>query len=217
MRMQSVIQCGPYEKIGPVRLPLETGTCVEEFAAWYFGFPQARYTAWLKGDLVAADRPLVRLHSACIWGNLFRSCYCDCCWQLEAAKERIAREGVGLIIYAFDHHGKGVGLRNHFLVYAEGQRRGLELVVDAYTQLGFREDYRSYDDMVDILRHFGIQRLRLLTNNPRKSEALKRAGIEVERLPIVAPPSPYNREELSTKATKLGHLLNGWQQNGSTL
>jgi GTP cyclohydrolase II len=96
------------------------------------------------------------------------------------------------------------------LIYAEGQRRGLELVVDAYEQLGFREDYRNYDDIVEILRDFRVQHLRLLTNNPRKMDALDQAGMNIERVRLVAPTSPHNREELSVKATKLGHLLDGW-------
>ena len=114
-----------------------------------------------------------------------------------------------MIVYAFDDHGKGVGVRNHFLIYAEGQRRGFELVVDAYEQLGFQEDYRNYDDIVKILRDVGVDRLSLLTNSPRKIGALEKSGLDVERVPLIAPSNPHNRQELSVKASKLGHLLSG--------
>jgi len=95
------------------------------------------------------------------------------------------------------------------LIYAEGQRQGFELVVDAYEQFGFKEDYRNYDDIVKILKDVGIGRLSLLTNSPRKLDALEEAGFNVERMPLIAPTSAHNRQELSVKASKLGHLLNG--------
>jgi len=128
---------------------------------------------------------------------------------LEESKRLIAVANSGVIVYAFDDHGKGVGVRNHFLIYAEGQRRGFELVVDAYEQLGFQEDYRNYDDIVKILRDVGVDRLSLLTNSPRKIGALEKSGLDVERVPLIAPSNPHNRQELSVKASKLGHLLSG--------
>src|SRR5216683_7654080 len=103
MEIQSVKQYGVYEKIGPVRLPLEIGNKVEEFEAWYYGFPRGRYAAWIRGQLSEAANPLVRLQSSCIWGNLFGSCYCDCRWQMDESKRLIVEEGAGLIIYALDH------------------------------------------------------------------------------------------------------------------
>jgi len=209
MRIECIAECGEYEKIGPVVLPLSVGDEIEEFEAWYFGFPKARYAVWVKGDLKDSQRCLLRLQSACIWGNLFGSCYCDCRWQLEESKRLISQQGCGLIVYAFDDHGKGVGVRNHFLIYAEGQRQGFELVVDAYEQLGFQEDYRNYDDIVKILGDVGVDRLGLLTNSPRKIDALQRAGLDVERVPLIAPTNTHNRQELAVKASKLGHLLNG--------
>src|SRR4030095_6738264 len=148
------------------------------------------------------------IESICIWAHLFDSQFCDCDWQLGEAKRRIDEEGNGLIIFAFDQHGKAVGLRNHFIVYAEGQRRGHELVVDAYTSLGFDEDYRKdYRDIADILHHFGVKNIRLMSNNPKRIKLLKKTGIEIERVRIEAPLNSYNKPELTTKKNKLCHLL----------
>jgi GTP cyclohydrolase II len=91
---------------------------------------------------------------------------CDCEWQREESKRRVADSEYGLILFATEQHGKGVGQRNHFRIYSEGQRRGLELVVDAYRMLGFNEDYREYGGAAAILEARGIKSLKLLTNSP---------------------------------------------------
>ncbi|MBI5733703.1 MAG: hypothetical protein HY973_02035 [Candidatus Kerfeldbacteria bacterium] len=113
-----------------------------------------------------------------------------------------------MIVFAFDQHGKAVGLRNHFLVYSEGYRRKHEFVVDAYTSLGFDEDYRTnYADVADILKHFGVKRVRLMSNNPQRIKLLKQTDIQVRRTSLEMPLTAWNREELVTKKVKLGHLL----------
>lgn len=205
---RTVVQHGSYEVIGPVRLPLaiEDGSS-HFFSAHYFGFPTGQYTVLLLGDLTGLTWPLLRVQSRCIWGIEFGSQYCDCRWQLEEAKRRIVAEEKGVIIYCHDHSGKAVGLRNHHLVYAEGQRRKLELVVDAYESLGFQEDYRSYSDIGAILRHFRVPAVRVLTNSPRRIDYFRSAGFDVERVAIEEPLNPFLEEEYTAKLRKLGHLL----------
>ena len=202
---------GELEVIGPVHLQCSTqGEGVVEFEFHLFILPpQARYSVMMLGSpaSIGGDGPLVRISSACIWSHLFASQHCDCGFQLEMAKTLIAREGTGLVVYCHDQHGKGIGLRNHFLVYAEGQRRGRELVVDAYEQLGFKEDYRNYDDVARILRHLGVPKCRLLTNNPGRLRALEGKGIGVVRVPLAARMTPLNASELTVKRTRLGHLF----------
>jgi 3,4-dihydroxy 2-butanone 4-phosphate synthase/GTP cyclohydrolase II len=208
-QIKTVHQHGRYELIGPVNLPIKllTGK-LSNFNAWYFGFPGGRYAALVKGNPRAQKRPLVRFESVCIWSHLFNSQYCDCDWQLDEAKRLIDAEGHGIVIFAFDHHGKAVGLRNHFIVYAEGQRRGHELVVDAYRSLGFNEDYRTdYSDAADILKHFGVTRIRLLSNNPQRIKLIKQAGIDVKRVAHEMKLNENNRSELIAKKQKLGHPL----------
>ncbi|MBI3334922.1 MAG: hypothetical protein HY001_00280 [Candidatus Portnoybacteria bacterium] len=210
LEIKTVHQFGRYELIGPVKLPLKlsNGRVSKGFSIWYFAFPGGQYAALVRGNLKTVKKPLVRVESVCIWGHFFESQYCDCSWQLEEAKKRIDEEGEGLIIFAFEQHGKGVGLRNHFIVYAEGKRRGHEFVVDAYTSLGFDEDYRkNYSDAADILRHFGVKSIRLMSNNPNRIEFLRKAGIEIERAPLEIPLNRFVKEEMLTKKVKLGHLL----------
>lgn len=208
-KIKTVHQFGRYELIGPVKLPLRLSNGkVSEFTLWYFAFPGGQYTALVKGNPQAVKKPLVRVESICIWSQLFGSQYCDCDWQLDEAKRRIDDQGNGLIVFAFDQHGKYVGLRNHFIVYAEGQRRGHELVVDAYTSLGFDEDYRkNYADVADILRHFGVKSIRLMSNNPNRIELLEKAGIKIKPIPLEIPVNEYNEEEMVTKKVKLGHFV----------
>ena len=208
--IKTVHQFGRYELIGPVRIPLRllNGKVTAGFSIWYFEFPGGKYAALTMGNLKQAKQPLVRVESVCVWGHFFDSQYCDCDWQLQEAKRKIAEEGTGIIIFAFDQHGKSVGLRNHFLVYAEGYRRDHELVVDAYTSLGFDEDYRTnYADVRDILRHFGVKRVRLMSNNPQRIKLLRKQGISAKRVPHEMPLNEYNEEELVVKKRKLGHLL----------
>ncbi|MBI4155646.1 MAG: hypothetical protein HY507_00250 [Candidatus Zambryskibacteria bacterium] len=210
-KIKTVHQFGRYELIGPVKLPLKLSNNngkISEFTLWYFAFPGGQYAALVKGNPSKEKKPLVRVESVCIWAHLFGSQYCDCGWQLEEAKRRIDEEKNGLIIFAFEQHGKAVGLRNHFLVYAEGQRRKHELVVDAYTSLGFDEDYRKhYGDVADILCHFGLKDIRLMSNNPKRIALLKKAGIFVERVSHEVPLNTYNKTEMVSKKVKLGHLL----------
>ena len=112
-----------------------------------------------------------------------------------------------MIVFAFDHQGKSVGLENHYRVYTEGQRLGLELVVDAYKALGYPEDLRDYSDVVKILKEIGLAHIRLLTNSTTRLNVLRNAGVRVDHVPLEMPLTPYNQTELAVKKFRLGHTL----------
>jgi len=159
------------------------------------------------GDL-GGEPPLVRVHSQCLTGDVFHSLRCDCRAQLELALEQIAEQGRGLLIYEHKE-GRGIGLLNKLRAY-ELQDAGAD-TVEANVQLGFEADLRSYELPGDILRHFGVRRVRLLSNNPDKIQALERAGIEVvERVPCQVEPGGTFEAYLRTKKEKLGHMLEGF-------
>lgn len=148
---------------------------------------------------------LVRVHSRCTTGDIFHSLRCDCGEQLEKALKMIKKEGSGIIIY-LDQEGRGIGLVNKIRAYGL-QERGLD-TVEANHQLGFEGDSRNYEAAAEILKKFGIRRIKLITNNPKKIEGLKINGVEiVERVPLVIKPNKYNEKYLKTKKEKMGHLL----------
>jgi GTP cyclohydrolase II len=152
-----------------------------------------------------ADAVPVRLHSACLTGDLFASLRCDCGEQLSKGVARIRELGGGILLY-LAQEGRGIGLANKLRAYAL-QDEGLD-TVEADQTLGFSEDERRYAVAVDMLRALGIDRIRLLTNNPGKSQALVNGGIEVhgnDRL--YGQVTPQNRRYLSAKAARSGHLL----------
>jgi GTP cyclohydrolase II len=157
------------------------------------------------GDLAEEKPPLVRVHSECLTGDALFSLRCDCGFQLEQALRRIGQEGRGALLY-LRQEGRGIGLANKILAYAL-QDVGSD-TVEANLHLGFEPDERDYRLAVEMLRLLGISRARVLTNNPRKIEALASAGIHVvERIPIECGRNPHNEAYLTTKADKLGHLL----------
>lgn len=159
------------------------------------------------GDL-AGEPPLVRIHSQCLTGDVFHSLRCDCREQLEIALALIAGEGRGLIIYE-PKEGRGIGLINKVRAY-ELQDHGAD-TVEANVALGFAADLREYLLPGHILRYFGVERVRLLSNNPEKIQAIERAGVTVaERVPIVASGAEYARRYLDTKRDKMGHLIDGF-------
>jgi len=149
--------------------------------------------------------PLVRLHSECLTGDVFGSLRCDCGPQLKEALRIIADSGGGVLLY-LRQEGRGIGLGNKLRAYAL-QDRGLD-TVDANLRLGFEDDERDYAHAAAMLRALGIDRVRLLTNNPSKVEGLEKADIKVvERVGHQMPPNPHNVEYLATKRRKSGHLL----------
>ena len=149
--------------------------------------------------------PLVRIHSQCLTGDVFGSLRCDCGQQLAMALQQIAREGRGLLIYD-PQEGRGIGLINKLMAY-QLQDDGAD-TVEANEQLGFGADQRNYALAVEVMRHFGLWKVRFLSNNPAKVEALETGGIEVEeRVPCEAPVSEIAARYVRTKKEKMGHLF----------
>src|SRR5690348_15881480 len=157
------------------------------------------------GDIQTPEPVLVRIHSQCLTGDVFHSLRCDCGDQLELAIRSIAKEGRGLLIYE-QQEGRGIGLLNKLRAY-ELQDQGAD-TVEANERLGFDSDLRSYELPGAILQYFGLKKLRLLSNNPEKVEAVERAGVEVtERVPCLADVVDTREAYLRTKRDRMGHLL----------
>ena len=160
--------------------------------------------ALVMGDVHSAP-PLVRVHSQCLTGDVFHSLRCDCRQQLEMALSMIRDLGAGILIYE-QQEGRGIGLMAKLQAY-ELQDAGLD-TVEANERLGFKADQRDFALPGHILKALGVNKVRLLSNNPEKVEALERAGVEVlERVPCEVIPSPHAEEYLKTKKEKLGHLF----------
>jgi GTP cyclohydrolase II len=148
---------------------------------------------------------LCRLHSECFTGDLLGSLRCDCGWQLQAALRLMGQAGHGVLLY-LAHEGRGIGLINKLRAY-QLQDAGLD-TLDANRQLGFEADERTFKAAAVMLRHLGITRVRLLTNNPTKVDRLIEEGIEVvERVPHAVAANRHNQAYLETKARRAGHLL----------
>lgn len=152
------------------------------------------------------DEPiLVRVHSSCLTGDIFGSCRCDCGPQLHKAMELIEKEGKGVIVY-MNQEGRGIGLANKLKAY-KLQEQGLD-TVEANLELGFKADERDYGIGAQMLRHLGISKMRLMSNNPKKRTGLIGYGLEiVENVPLETPSNPYNLDYLTTKRDRMGHNL----------
>jgi 3,4-dihydroxy 2-butanone 4-phosphate synthase/GTP cyclohydrolase II len=166
----------------------------------------SEHVAIVKGHPENATGPvLVRVHSECLTGDAFGSLRCDCRPQLEAALCMIEQAGEGVVVY-LRQEGRGIGLINKLKAYAL-QDGGLD-TVEANERLGFAADLRNYGVGAQILSDLGVQRLRLITNNPRKIAGLSGYGLQVEdRVPLVMDPGVHNAAYLQVKRTKLGHLM----------
>jgi len=170
------------------------------------------HVALVVGDVgapgvVPAEREpvLVRVHSECWTGEVLRSRKCDCRDQLDQAMREVASAGRGVVVY-LRQEGRGIGLGNKVRAYAL-QEAGAD-TVEANRLLGFADDARSYDIAAAILRDLGVERVALMTNNPKKVQGLADEGIEVvRRVPIKAEPNQHNADYLAAKARKMGHAL----------
>ncbi len=191
------------QRIATTRLPTDFG----EFAATaYDTTVDARVPLALVMGEVAGDEPvLVRVHSECLTGDVFRSRRCDCGPQMARALSIIREAGRGVFVY-MRQEGRGIGLLNKMRAY-ELQDQGLD-TVEANLALGFKADLRDYGIGAQILVDLGVKNLRLLTNNPKKIVGLEGYGLSVvEQIPIEIPPTESNRRYLDTKRSKLGHLF----------
>jgi GTP cyclohydrolase II len=163
------------------------------------------HLAIIVGDLNPAEPVLVRLHSECFTGDLVGSLRCDCGNQLRGAIGEMATAGSGILLY-MAQEGRGIGLVNKLRAY-QLQDAGFD-TVDANLQLGFDSDERNYLPAAQILRLIGVNRVKLMTNNPAKVTALGNCGIEVvERVPHIYPSNQHNDAYLKVKAKKSGHLF----------
>jgi GTP cyclohydrolase II len=163
------------------------------------------HLALVMGSITDAEGVLTRLHSECFTGDVLHSRRCDCGEQLRRALELIAAEGAGVLVY-LRQEGRGIGLRDKLRAY-NLQDAGLD-TVDANLALGHQADEREYGSAARILRHLGVRSIRLLTNNPRKIEALRGLGIDVTaRLPLLIPATDESEAYLHTKRTRLNHWI----------
>ena len=160
----------------------------------------------MHGDARDGERVLTRLHSECLTGDVLGSRRCDCGPQLQASMAAITAEGGGVVVYLRGHEGRGIGLLHKLQAYAL-QDTGRD-TVDANLDLGLPADARDYGTGAQVLTDLGVRSVRLLTNNPAKSEQLTRYGIEVaERVPVDVLPTEQNLAYLRTKAQRMGHDL----------
>jgi 3,4-dihydroxy 2-butanone 4-phosphate synthase/GTP cyclohydrolase II len=191
------------ERVTETNLPTQYGDF--KLVAFEDKLTEDCHVALIKGDVSNGQPTLVRVHSECLTGDVFGSLRCDCGDQLAAAMKMIDNEGKGILLY-MRQEGRGIGLKNKLLAY-NLQEKGLD-TVEANEALGFKADLRDYGIGAQILTNLGVKKIRLMTNNPRKIAGLEGYGLEiVERLPLEIHPCKMNIRYLTTKKTKLGHLL----------
>ncbi len=191
-------------RVSDARVPL-AGIGLTRFVLFRGIDGMTEHLAVIIGAPAMEGSVLVRLHSACLTGDIFSSLKCDCGEQLRCTATAMATAGGGVLLY-LAQEGRGIGLANKLRAY-QLQAAGYD-TLDADAMLGFANDERHYDAAVEMLRQLGIQRVRLMTNNPRKVSALTAAGIVIDdRIPVMGSVNPYNENYLTTKAKRAGHLL----------
>jgi 3,4-dihydroxy 2-butanone 4-phosphate synthase/GTP cyclohydrolase II len=192
------------EQVAEARLPTRHGPFV--LRVFRDVIEGREHVALVRGDVRGDEAVLVRVHSECLTGDLFGSLRCDCGAQLDASLARVAEEGRGVVVYLRGHEGRGIGLINKLHAYRL-QDEGRD-TVEANLDLGLPVDSRRYDVGAQILTLLGLRTVRLMSNNPAKFAALSGYPLRiVERVPLLTTPNVENAAYLSTKQTKLGHLL----------
>jgi 3,4-dihydroxy 2-butanone 4-phosphate synthase/GTP cyclohydrolase II len=192
------------ERVAVTRLPTSHG----EFTAYGYRstIDQSEHLALVYGDLSGDEPVLTRVHSECLTGDVFGSQRCDCGPQLDEALAAVVAAGRGVVVYLRGHEGRGIGLVAKLEAYAL-QDAGRD-TVDANLDLGLPADARHYGAASQVLRDLGVEHVRLLTNNPEKSEALADFGVAVDaQLPLTPRPNPHNLRYLHTKRDRMGHDL----------
>jgi len=196
------------EMVAEAKLPTRWGDF--SIRAFVDHIQQETHIALTQGDLSGDEAVLVRVHSQCLTGDTFASLRCDCGKQLQNAMEMISREKKGVLLYLVNQEGRGIGLLNKIKAY-KLQEEGLD-TIQANVQLGFKADQRDYGIGAQILRHMGLKKLKLITNNPAKYIALAGYGLEItERIPLEIAPNKENLAYMKTKKEKMGHLLDKLQ------
>jgi 3,4-dihydroxy 2-butanone 4-phosphate synthase / GTP cyclohydrolase II len=192
-------------RIAEADLPTKYG--VGKIIAYGVKYESQTPLVFVIGDVHSTAVPLVRLHSSCFTGDLLESLRCDCGDQLHLALEMIGQEGRGVLVY-LPQEGRGIGLVEKIKAY-HLQDQGLD-TVEANHALGFHADARDYGVGIQLLKDLGISQVRLLTNNPKKTDAFVYGGFDlkvVDQVPITPPTNPYNVRYLATKRDKMGHQL----------
>ena len=192
----------------PVPTPHGTFTC----QAWRSLVDGVDHIAFVRGDVSGDEPVLVRVHSECLTGDVFGSRRCDCGSQLADALDAIDEAGRGVLVYLRGHEGRGIGIASKLDAYR--LQDGGHDTVDANLHLGLPVDGREYGTGAQILSALGVERVRLITNNPAKCEELGAHGIEVEeRVALPIRPTPENITYLETKRRRMGHLLGALESN----
>ncbi|AQQ51885.1 GTP cyclohydrolase II [Planococcus lenghuensis] len=212
--------------VGPVRLPVNLYGNTVEFQ-WYCWLNRCEVTedyesiisqlssanlaeyqqssVLVYGDFKEAEDALIRMHSICHTGDIFGSKRCDCGYQLKESMQQIADYGAGALFYLANHEGRGIGLFSKAMAYVL-QEEGYD-TVEANEELGFADDARNYDDAIRVLKTLRTKPITLLTNNPRKLQALEQAGLEnIRRVSLWGDISEHNERYLQTKINRSGHL-----------
>lgn len=212
--------------VGPIRLPvhLDDGEAVFQWYCWLLckeklddaeqiikklssvNLAELQQSSVLVyGDFAEADEAWIRMHSICHTGDIFGSMRCDCGFQLQESMRRIVDKGAGALFYLANHEGRGIGLFSKAMAYLL-QEKGYD-TVDANLKLGFADDARNYGDAIRVLKSLRAGPVALITNNPRKRDALKEAGLDVaELIPLWGDRSEHNERYLDTKVNRSGHL-----------
>jgi len=191
------------EEVVRVEMPTKYGDF--KLVAFREKYSSNEHLALVKGEWQKDEPVMVRVHSSCFTGDILGSLRCDCGEQLHAAMKMVEKEGKGAILY-MNQEGRGIGLLNKLKAYRL-QEEGLD-TVEANLHLGFQMDQRDYGIGAQILRHLGISKLKLISNNPKKRVGLMGYGLEiVENIPIEISSNPHNEKYLLTKRDKLGHEI----------